>query len=269
MKNIFGAVSTLLVVVSLIVAPTSLQAEDLIDQSSNVFNFQHKLALNGNVHAQHKLATMYEKGEGVKADAEQAKRWYTKAASAGSTPAKQRLTYLEIRQTGYKPAQHKPWLDSVIKEAGAYNADSTYLLAQLYSQGIGVKKDLNKSLELYDQVAILGSANVEKEITEVRSQIALARKDKVQERKKQQQVQARQQQQEKLQAEQEKLRAEQQKLNAEAEKVKQAEANKLALEEKRRRYEAVMLKIKQEQQLIDEQQAAATGKEVASIDDEI
>lgn len=269
MKKVTGAISTLLVVVSLIVAPTSLHAEDLIDQSSNVFKFQHKLALNGNVHAQHKLATMYEKGEGVKADTERAKRWYTKAASAGSTPAKQRLTYLEIKQTGYKSAQHKRWLDSVIEDSAAYNADSTYLLAQLYSQGIGVKKDLNKSLELYDQVAIQGGADVEKEITEVQAQIAQTRKDKVLEKKRKQQAEVRQQQQDKLQAEQEKLRVEQQKLNAEAEKAKQAEAKKIALEEKKRRYEAVMLKIKQEQQLIDEQQAAATGKEVASIDDEI
>jgi len=257
MRPINQAVTTVLLSVSLIVAPCSLQAEDLIDHSSNVFKFQHKLADNGNVHAQFKLATMYEAGDGVTADIEQAKKWYTKASAAGSAPANQRLTYLEIQQKGYTASQHKQWLESVKKDAAAHNADSTYLLAQLYSQGIGVKKDLAKSLELFDQVAILGSADVEKEITEVQAQIVQAREVKVAERMKREQEQARQ-----LAAKQAQEKSKQQ------QKIKQADAEKLELEEKRRRYEAVMLKLKQEQEMIDRQQAEMTGKEVATIDDE-
>ena len=186
------AVKTLLLSLSLIVAPCSLQAEDLIDHSSNVFKFQQKLAENGNIHAQFKLATMYEAGDGVDADIEQAKNWYTKASAAGSASASYRLTYLEVKQQGYIASQHNQWLESVKKDAKAHNADSTYLLAQLYSQGIGVKKDLAKSLELYDQVAILGSADVEKEITELQAQIAQAREAKVANRMKREQEQARQ-----------------------------------------------------------------------------
>ena len=257
MKFINQAVSTLLFAVSLTVVPGSLQAEDLIDHSSNVFKFQHKLAESGNVHAQFKLATMYEAGDGVNKDIEQAKNWYTKAASAGSAVARQRLTYLEVKQQGYTPSQHKQWLASVKKDAAAHNADSTYLLAQLYSQGIGVQKDLRKSLQLYDEVAILGSADVEKEITEVQAQIVKAREAKVAERMKREQEQARQQA-----AKQAQDKNKQQQLD------KQSEAKKLEREEKRRRYEAVMLKIKMEQQMIDQQQANVTGKEVANIDDE-
>ena len=238
-------------------APASLQAEDLIDHSSNVFKFQHKLAMNGNVHAQFKLATMYETGDGVKADIEQAKSWYEKASAAGSASANQRLTYLEVKQQGYTPSQHKQWLESIKKDAAAHNADSTYLLAQLYSQGIGVKKDLKKSLELYDQVAILGSADVEKEITELQAQIVKAREAKVAERMKREQEHATRLAVKQAQEE-----------NKQLEKAKQAEAKKLELEEKRRRYEAVILKIKMEQQMIDQQQAKITGKEVANIDDE-
>ena len=257
MRFINQTLSTILFAVSLTVVPASLQAEDLIDHSNNVFNFQHKLAMNGNVHAQFKLATMYETGDGVKTDIEQAKNWYTKASAAGSAPATQRLNYLEVKQQGYIPSKHKQWLETVKKDAAAHNADSTYLLAQLYRQGIGVKKDLNKSLELYDQVAILGSADVEKEITQVQAEIKKAREDKVAEKMKREQEQARQ------------LAAKQaEEKNKQQEKVKQAEAKKLELEEKRRRYEAVMLKIKKEQEMINQQQAKVTGKEVANIDDE-
>lgn len=257
MRSINQSFSTILFALSLTVVPPNLQAEDLIDHSSNVFKFQHKLAENGNVHAQFKLATMYETGDGVQADIEQAKNWYTKASAAGSAQASQRLTYLDIKQQGYTASQHKQWLEAVKNDAASHNADSTYLLAQLYRQGIGVKKDLNKSLELYDQVAILGSADVEKEITEVQAQIKNAREAKVAEQMKREQEQARQ------------LAAKQaQEKNKQQAKLKQAEAKKLELEEKRRRYEAVMLKIKKEQELIDQQQAMVTGKEVANIDDE-
>lgn len=257
MRVINQALSTILFAVSLTVVPASLQAEDLIDHSSNVFKFQHKLAMNGNVHAQFKLATMYETGDGVKVDIEQAKSWYTKASAAGSAPAAQRLTYLEVKQQGYTPSQHKQWLETVKQDAAAHNADSTYLLAQLYSQGIGVNKDLRKSLELYDEVAILGSADVEKEIAEVQVEIKKAREAKVVEQMKREQEQVRQ-----LAAKQAQEKDKQQ------EKIEQAEARKLELEEKKRRYEAVMLKIKKEQEMINQQQANVTGKEVANIDDE-
>jgi len=261
MRLIKQAVTSVLLSASLIVVPCSLQAEDLIDHSSNVFKFQHTLAENGNVHAQYKLATMYEAGDGVNADIEQAKHWYTRASAAGSAPANQRLTYLEVKQQGYTASQHKQWLASVKKDAAAHNADSTFLLAQLYSQGIGVKKDLAKSLELYDQVAILGSADVEKEITEIQAQIAQAREAKVAERMKREQEQARQL------AEKQAQKLAQEK-NKQQQKIELAEAEKLELEEKRRRYEAVMLKIKMEQEMIDQQQAKVTGNEVANIDDE-
>ena len=257
MKSFNQAVSALFVITALTVSPASLQAEDLIDHSSNVFKFQHKLAESGNVHAQFKLATMYESGDGVDADIEQAKNWYTKAASAGSESASQRLTYLEVKKEGYQSSKHNQWLESVKKGATSHNADSIYLLAQLYSQGSGVNKDLNKSLDLFDQVAILGSADVEKEITEVRSQIAQAREARLLEKMKREKQQARQ-----LAAQQAQQQDQQQ------EKIKQAEAKKLEYEEKRRRYEAVMLKIKMEQQMIDQQQAKITGDEVANIDDE-
>jgi len=60
--------------------PFNTLAEELANQSSNIFKFQQKLAMNGNVHAQYKLASMYENGDGVTASIDQAKLWYGRAA---------------------------------------------------------------------------------------------------------------------------------------------------------------------------------------------
>ena len=65
MKHLDQFLYTLLLAVALVTFPAALNAEELINQSSNVFKFQQKLAENGNVQAQYKLALMYETGEGV------------------------------------------------------------------------------------------------------------------------------------------------------------------------------------------------------------
>jgi TPR repeat protein len=248
------------------VFPSALQAEDLIDQSSNVFNFQQKLAKSGNVHAQYKLATMYEKGDGVKADIEQAKYWYNLASNAGSTSAKQRNTYLIVKEQGYDQAKHADWLNSIEKDASAHNADAVLLLGQLYHQGLGVKKDLDKSLELLNQVRVLGAANVENEIASIRQEIA-ANKKAAQLKQEKRELEKAQSQQAKKQ-----LKIEQQnarEIESQANKQKQAEAAILSKAEKRKKYEEVMRQLKLEQQQIDEQQSLVTGDTETTVDDEI
>ena len=67
---------TFLLALTSMLLPLNTQAEELASQSSNIFKFQQKLAMNGNVHAQYKLASMYENGDGVSASIDQAKHWY-------------------------------------------------------------------------------------------------------------------------------------------------------------------------------------------------
>lgn len=266
-SNLFTYILPLLLIT--FVFPCALQAEDLIDQSSNVFNFQQKLAKSGNVHAQYKLATMYEKGDGVEADIEQAKYWYNLASNAGSTSAKQRNTYLIVKEQGYDQAKHADWFNSIEKDAGAHNADAVLLLGQLYHQGLGVKKDLDKSLELLNQVRVLGTANVENEIATIRQEIAANKKaaQLKQEKQEKRELEKAQSQQAKkqLQIEQQNARE----IESQANKEKQAEAAILSKAEKRKKYEEVMRQLKLEQQLIDEQQSLVTGDTETTVDDEI
>jgi hypothetical protein len=236
--------------------PTGLQALE-IDQSSNIFKFQQKLAMNGNEHAQYKLASMYETGDGTEKDIEQAKHWFSVAAKAGFQPAIHRESYLMIKEQGYQ-AKDAAWLASVEADANNHDAEAVFLLSQLYHQGLGVKKDLNKSLELLVQIKILGLANVDKEMASVKAEIAAINKAaQIEEAKRELEnalvLQAKKEQQ----------------LEQQAKKEKQDEAELLSQAEKRRKYEEVMMKLKLEQKKINEQQAKVTGEEVATIDDEI
>lgn len=244
--------------------PMTACAEDLVNQSSNIFKFQQRLAMNGNVHAQYKLASMYEIGDGVTADIEQAKHWYSLAAEAGSKPAMHRSTYLEAKEKGYDPAKDSDWLNSVKIEAEAHNAEAMFLLGQLYGEGIGVKKDLVKSLELLKQVRILGVANVDKQIAYIQNEID--EHNKAEQRNKTALIE------ENLrlkQASEEQLATQQTQADKELRAKKKAEAEELAQAEKIRRYEKAMMQLQIEQQLIDKQQEWASGGEVASADDEI
>jgi len=228
-----------------------------IDQSSNIFKFQQKLAISGNEHAQYKLASMYETGDGTEKDIEQAKHWFALAAKAGYKPAVHRENYLMIKERGYK-AEDAAWLSSIEADANAHDAEAVFLLAQLYHHGTGVEKDLNKSLELLSQIKILGLANVEKEMVSVRAEIA--RSD---------QAALIKQQQRKLDDARVLQAQKDQQVEQQAKKEQMAEAEAQSQAEKRRKYEEVMKKLALEQKKINEQQARVTGKAVATIDDEI
>lgn len=239
MKHPVIFINTLLLSLIALTFSFSLQAEGSINQSSNVFKFQQKLALNGNVNAQYKLGFLYEIGEGTGVDIKQAKHWYKLAEEAGSSQAEQRNTYLTIREHGYDKAKNAEWLNGIKKDASQRKPDAVLLLGHLYRQGIGVKKDLKQSLELLNLVSVLGAANVEKEMASIRQQI------------------------------------EAQKKYSQQKQVKQVENEKhleVALDvksEKRKKYEAVMQQLRMEQQQIDQQQSEVSGNETASIDDEI
>jgi len=230
---------------------------DGFDQASNVFKFQQKLALNGNEQAQYKLATMYEAGDGVEIDLEQAKKWYTKASSTGNKAATDRNTYLEIKRKGFDKTTDEAWLSSIKADADDNKVEAIRLLGQLYRQGLGVEKDLNVSLDLLTQVNIRGAANVDREIAAIRTEIEA---EKIAEKRLTEQRDA----QHLAAIEKERNRVAEEQANAEI-KARMLQDSK---EEKRRRYEAVMLQLKQEQAQIDKQQSLVSGSNVATIDDE-
>jgi len=177
-----------------------------------------------------------------------------------------RNTYLITKEQGYDPAKNSDWLNSVKKDAGAHEAEAMFLLGQLYGEGIGVKKDLIRSLELLKQVRILGVANVENQIAYIEEEIAALNRAEQAEQKKQALEKARLSKvsEEQHIAKEVKLQA-----SKEEQAKQQAEAEKLAQAEKIRRYEKAMMQLRLEQEQIDAQQAWASGSEGKSADDEI
>ncbi|MBE9564627.1 MAG: sel1 repeat family protein [Proteobacteria bacterium] len=239
----------------------NLHAADLIDQSANIFKFQQKLAQNGNVNAQYKLATMYETGEGVSKSIEKAKHWYSRAASAGSAPAEQRGQYLIIKQRGYDQNKDNDWLNGVLTDYKTRKPEAILLLGQMYSEGLGVNKDLDESLRLLRQVGILGTADVDDQIAAIEGKIESLKKSELVARaatltavpKKGSNIEA--------------LTIPQQQVKTST--TLNEESARLLKAEKRRRYEEVMRKLKLEQEQIDAQQAWSTGDALATADDEI
>ncbi|MCW8957341.1 MAG: hypothetical protein OQL09_10695, partial [Gammaproteobacteria bacterium] len=106
MKKRFLLPLTLLATLGMALA-MPVQAKDLTKYSSSVVEFQMKLARNGNSLAQFKLGSMYETGQGVEKDEKQAREWYQKSAAKGHQAARDRLTFMEVKESGYKADKHQ------------------------------------------------------------------------------------------------------------------------------------------------------------------
>ena len=249
------------------VLPTSLYAKDMGVQPSGVFKFQQKLATNGNVRAQYKLGTMYECGTGIELDLEKAKHWYGLASVAGVKAANDRMTYLSIKEQGYDQAKNSAWLNTLKKEANKSNGDAMFLLAQLYREGLGVDKDLNKALEILDTVSLLGAADVDDEIALIQAEIKAGNNAEKAAQKSNEAEAARLAQQEKKKKIDQQLNKEQKIAQQEAAKKASQAEEKASQAAKIRRYEKAMMQLQLEQRQIDKQQAWATGG-AATADDE-
>jgi TPR repeat protein len=276
MKYFYRNILPVLLVVTSLFLSASASASEVINHSSNVFKFQQKLADKGNTQAQYKLGFMYE------TNIEQALHWYERAAKAGLKSAEHRNTYLMVKELGFNRDMHMDWIKSVKVGAANHNADAMLLLGQLYRQGLGVKKDLKKSLDLLTQVSVLGAAEVEDEIVAIQSEMTATKKSKIAARsnnkrltvsksvqKAASNVQQAQIKKEHVQVQPPERQQIAKKSVVDKQPVTAAKKAAAIKAEKRRKYEAVMKQLQLEQQLIDEQQAWSTGGEVASVDDEI
>ncbi|MBE9568413.1 MAG: sel1 repeat family protein, partial [Proteobacteria bacterium] len=168
----FSSISTIIFSVSLVISANVI-AGDFADQSGNVFAFQKKLAAKGNVKAQYKLGYMYEMGEGADLNLDEAKKNYKAAIESGYEPAALRLTYLEVKEKGFDKEKNADWLVSIKKMSVGSSAEAleaSFLQGQLYREGIGVKKDLQKSLEIMYRLSMEGVTAADDEITKIEAE---------------------------------------------------------------------------------------------------
>ena len=274
-------ISLVAVCMSMLLSIGTAAAESISRTTTSVLHFQERLAEKGNVQAQYKLGSMYEFGIGTEKDLDAASEWYKQAASNGSVDAENRLTYLELRKNGFDKKVHTAWLNKVKKGVEAGDQNSSMLLGQMYSYGIGVNKDLDEAIRLLNGAGVYENPVVVYEIERVeKERKQLASQDRRQQEAEQKQREAEQKQRE---AEQRQREAEQKQQQAklkqqqakqeqkeeakktsqpEPEAVSGADVNKETDEmtEKRRRYEEVMRKLKEEERILQEQQQWAEGK---------
>lgn len=134
---------------------------------NSIFQFQQKMAARGNTSAEYKLGTLYEFGVSVKPSVADANIYYQRAAKKGYKPAINRLTYLEIKKSGYLKAKHDPWFKNLTSQANASEPNALILLGQMHRHGINTEKNLNKSLAMLQKASSLGHTEVESEIDEI------------------------------------------------------------------------------------------------------
>jgi TPR repeat protein len=209
----------------------------LMAKADGLFDFQMKLAKDGNAEAQFKVGEMYESGFGVKQDRKEAEIWINKAAAKGHETAGFKLLYWDVEKNGLK-GDNKTKVNALIKKADDGNPQAQYYVGKMHANGVGMKKNPDKAIGWLNKAAFVGVLEAESELVLVREEKqrqALA--ERRLEEKKQAQLKAKQEQA-RLE-EQRRLKAKSEadaKAKADAEaKMKQAEA---AAREKAKQEEA-------------------------------
>ncbi len=116
-----------------------------------------RAAKKGVVMAMFRLGSFHEKGVGVKKDTEAAKRYYLDAAERGNAKAMHNLAVL-YADGGARAPDYKNASQWFRKAAGHGISDSQYNLGVLYARGIGVEQNLSESYKWFSLAAAQGDS---------------------------------------------------------------------------------------------------------------
>jgi len=141
------------------------------------------MAKRGNAESQFKLGLMYETGSGIKPSQALAISWYKKAERQHYKPARNRLTYLDIKKSGFNES-HDKWLKELEKDARFHEGEALFLLGQMYSEGTGVNKSLTRALKLLHKAASANIPGSETEIARVEHELSLLQQQYISEEEK-------------------------------------------------------------------------------------
>ncbi len=119
-----------------------------------------KLAEQGNASAQYNLGLMYDQGQGVPKDEQQAVVWFRKAAEQGDAHAQHNLgvMYATGRGVSKDEKQAVVWYR---KAAEKGDAGAQFLLATMYGNGQGVPKDEQQAVVWLRKAAEQGNAGAQ------------------------------------------------------------------------------------------------------------
>lgn len=233
-------------------------ADELGSFGDRIFQFQEKLALRGNTLAEYKLGTLYEFGVSVEPNEQKAIHWYQKAADDDYLPAKNRLTFLEVRRSGFDKNRHADWLENLVKLAQSSDPNAMILLGQMYRNGIHLKKNLTKALYFLERASSIGHTEVDSQIDSIKREM------EANTRKKNEAEAAAREQEAKEKPKKSRPAKPARSAEKKATVKKKPTAKKPAIEtkeEKRLKYEAAMRKLREEAKLLEQQQKWAESEE--------
>lgn len=134
------------------VAQSTTQAAEIYGR---VFPGVKALAAEGYPVAQNALGLMYESGESVEENAEEAAAWYGKAAEQGYAAAQYNLADCYARGAGVYENQSEAynWFQRAAEQE---YPQAQYALGAIYAAGTGVEADLNEAASWYEKAANQG-----------------------------------------------------------------------------------------------------------------
>lgn len=118
------------------------------------------LAEQGDSQAQVTLGVMYDYGQGVAKNPEEAMNWYIKAAKQGIPVVQHDVGVKYFQGMGVPQSYEKAayWWE---QSANAGLADSQFNLGLMYYRGLGLKQDYNKAIELFKKAAKQGHSHAQ------------------------------------------------------------------------------------------------------------
>lgn len=261
-KNRAGRISlgrfALVLLLGLSISPVAVLASSY---DTGIFEFQQKLAKNGNPQAQYQLATMYESGRGVEKNINLAKQWYEKSAAKNYSAAKHRLTYLEIKTGGFKET-HKSWVNQLASEAKRGDGEAMFILGDMYENGIGVKKSLKRAEGYYKSSASKGNVDAENRLFNIEQKVNTQKAQQQQQKQNSQKEKAKQEAAQKQKAEQDrKARAAREKAARERAQAEQGKKARLQAEQERRKLEAERRRLAEERRKLEAQKQALQAQQ--------
>jgi len=124
----------------------------LADRSDYIWNIQFEKKLTnaqaGDTKAQYDIGNMYLKGQGTNQDANEAFKWFQKAADKGHMRAEYKLGFLYYKGDGVNKngEQAFKWLS---KSANKGYTPAQFYIGKMYSAGIGVDRNYSKAYDWF------------------------------------------------------------------------------------------------------------------------
>jgi hypothetical protein len=122
---------------------------------SEAFMVWLPLAEAGEIEAQFGLGLLYEQGQAVMRDLEEAASWYARAAEQGSMRAQTQLGGMYARGDGVA----EDWSRAIAwwrRAAAQGSKRAKFHLGQAYQFGSGVERDIDMAIQWYSEAAALG-----------------------------------------------------------------------------------------------------------------